>query len=153
VGNRFPLAGYDVFDGAEGEDDRGACDLGGVEGQGPVTAEYAGWFNNDRLSQLDRHACTGRARSVVPSAYGLPGSGGRPASSPPPDPGRFAVVWFHLRGNLDRAAIAELVGICEPTVSAAIAGLEGPIEAPPGEHVPTVDDLPERAVCDLQTAP
>jgi len=71
-------------------------------------------------------------------------SGGRPACLDLPT--AVTVVLFYLRRNLAQAAIAELFGISQPTVSATIAALEGPIEAALGEHVPTLEDLPEQLV-------
>jgi len=45
-----------------------------------------------------------------------------------------------------RATIAEPFGISQPTVLRTIATLEGPIEAALGEHVRTLEDLPEQSV-------
>jgi len=56
------------------------------------------------------------------------------------------VVLMYLRRNLAQAAIAELFGISQPTVSRTIAALEGPIEVALAEHVPTLQDLPEQLV-------
>lgn len=56
------------------------------------------------------------------------------------------VVLVYLRRNLAQAAIAELFGISQPTVSRTIAALEGPIEDALAEHVPTLQDLPEQLV-------
>lgn len=56
------------------------------------------------------------------------------------------VVLVYLRRNLAQAAIAELLGISQPTVSRTIAALEGPIETALAGHAPTLEDLPEQLV-------
>ena len=56
------------------------------------------------------------------------------------------VVLVYLRRNLAQAAIGELFGISQPTVSRTIAALEGPIETALARHVPTLEDLPEQLV-------
>jgi len=72
------------------------------------------------------------------------GGGGRPACL---DLGKaVTAVLMYLRRNLAQAAIAELFGISQPTVSRTIAALEGPIEAALAEYVPTLEDLPEQLV-------
>jgi len=83
------------------------------------------------------------ARLAAGGAANRPG-GGRPACLDLPT--AVSVVLFYLRRNLAQAAVAELFGISQPTVSRTIAALEGPIEAALGEHVPTLEDLPEQLV-------
>jgi len=83
------------------------------------------------------------ARLAAGGATNRPG-GGRPACLDLRT--AVTVVLFYLRRNLAQAAIAELFGISQPTVSRTIAALEGPIEAAVGDHVPTLDDLPEQLV-------
>jgi len=83
------------------------------------------------------------ARLAAGGATNRPG-GGRPACLDLRT--AVTVVLFYLRRNLAQAAIAELFGISQPTVSRTIAALEGPIEAALGDHVPTLDDLPEQLV-------
>jgi DDE superfamily endonuclease/Helix-turn-helix of DDE superfamily endonuclease len=56
------------------------------------------------------------------------------------------LVLLYLRRNLAQAAIAEIFGISQPSVSRVIATLEGPIEAVLAGHVPTLEDLPEQLV-------
>jgi len=53
---------------------------------------------------------------------------------------------FYLRRNLAQAAIAEIFGISQPSVSRIIATLEGPIEKVLAGEVPTLEDLPEQLV-------
>jgi len=56
------------------------------------------------------------------------------------------VVLMYLRRNLAQAAIGELFGISQPTVSRTIAALEGPIETALAGHVPTLQNVPEQLV-------
>lgn len=51
------------------------------------------------------------------------------------------VVLVYLRRNLAQAAIGEMFGISQPTVSRLIAALEGPIEQVLAGHVPTLEGL------------
>jgi DDE superfamily endonuclease/Helix-turn-helix of DDE superfamily endonuclease len=51
------------------------------------------------------------------------------------------IVLVYLRRNLAQAAIAELFGVSQSTVSRLIATPEGPIEAALASHVPTTADL------------
>lgn len=69
---------------------------------------------------------------------------GRPACLDLPD--AVTVVLVYLRRNLAQAAIAELFGVSQPSVSRTIAALEGPIEQALAGEVPTLVDLPEQLV-------
>jgi hypothetical protein len=97
------------------------------------------------------HAITGLTRSQMDElVVRLEASGSwvRPGGGRPVCLGlrtAVTVVLVYLRRNLAQAAIAELFGISQPSVSRAIAVLEGPIEAVLAGHVPTLDDLSERA--------
>jgi DDE superfamily endonuclease len=83
------------------------------------------------------------ARLEATGVWDSPG-GGRPACSDLAN--AVTVACCYLRRNLAQAAIAELFGISQPSVSRIIATLEGPIEAVLAEYVPTVEDLPEQLV-------